>query len=95
MPYVQFEYTYQCGTGDSRPDEVFLFVHGAAEAEELAEKLREYGSRAHRHPVHGDKGVLIVNGYAVCEGCVRYVHVRDVPPFSSYKFTKYDEEIHG
>jgi hypothetical protein len=45
-------------------------------AEDLAGKLRVYGSGPAREPVVGDKGVLMVHGRAVPFGCVFGVVVK-------------------
>ena len=91
MPWVVFQATVGWGQGkDEESIEYRLRVDGAAEAEELAERLREYGSRPHRCPEPGDKGVLMVDGTVVHEGNIDWVTVESEPRSNTLRWDEYD-----
>lgn len=91
MPWVIFEATTGWGCGkDQSTDEYRVKVHGAAEAEELAERLREYGRRPHRIPESGDKDILMIGESVVHEGLVFYVRVEDEPYSDKVGWDSYD-----
>jgi hypothetical protein len=91
MPWVVFDATVGWGCGkDEQTMEFRIRVEGAAEAEELAERLKEYGNRPHRCPEPGDKGVLMVDGSVIHEGNIDCVTVSCMPWSSTLRWDDYD-----
>jgi hypothetical protein len=91
MPWVIFEATTGWGCGkDQQTLEYRVRVPGAVEAEELADRLAEYGNRPHRHPEPGDKGLLILDESLVHEGCIYDVRVENDVWSSKVVFEDYD-----
>lgn len=88
MPWVCFEYVEICHGKDYAENSARVFVEGAQEAEEFADRLRAYGSQPHKCLDVGDKGVLIVNWVPICYGNVweASVFVIADPPKDQAKF---------
>ena len=71
-------------------------VLGSSEAEEFADRLREYGARPLSRPQPGDSGVLVIENYVIWPGAVEEVWVDGNPEYPRYRtaFTMYDPLIH-